>query len=143
MGRAAYDSYNTIKSKCASITTNTRTNINTNSQEKSTQHIQANKVSTIVKNTKVEDKNIYHENNNSSLDNDNNTEVFNYTMYSLVNSSNYSSCYSNVFFSHSNSTSNLAYHDIPTHDNFEKLLLLAHNKQIFKTKRSKYVHTSI
>ena len=67
------------------ITTNNRTNTNTNSQEKSTQHIQANKVSTIVKNTKVEDKNIYHENNNSSLDNDNNTEVFNYTMYSLVN----------------------------------------------------------
>ena len=64
-------------------------------------------------------------------------------MYSLVNSCNHSSCYSDVVSSHSNSTSTLAYHDIPTHDNFEKLLLLAHNKQILKTKRSKYVHTSI
>ena len=63
-------------------------------------------------------------------------------MYSLINSSNYSSCYSNVASFHSDYTT-LAYSDIPTHANFEKFLLLAHNKQTFKTKCSKYFHTSI
>ena len=92
---------------------------------------------------KVEDNNTSHDNDNSSLDNDNNTEVYNYTMYFLVNSSNCSSCYSNEASSHSGYTSASTHCDIHTHTNFEKLLLLAHNKQYFKTKCSKYFHTSI
>ena len=94
-------------------------------------------MSTIVKDMKVEDTNMSHDNDNSSLDNDNNTEASNYTMYSLVNPSNHSFCYSNVACLHSNHASTSAYHDIPTHAYFEKLLLLAHNKQKFKTKCSK------
>ena len=86
-------------------------------------------MSTIVKDMKVKDKYMIHDNDNSSLDNYNNTEVSNYTMYYLVNSSNYSSCYSNVVYSHSDYTSTLAHHDIPTHANLKKILLLAHNKQ--------------
>ena len=66
-----------------------------------------------------------HDNDNISLDNDNNTEVSNYIMHSLVNSSSYS----NVTSSHSDYNSTLAHHDIPTHANFEKFLLLVYNKQ--------------
>ena len=68
---------------------------------------------------KVEDNNMSKYNGNSSLDNDNNVEVSNYTVYSLVNSSNYSSCYSNVASSHSGYTSTLAHYDILTHTNFQ------------------------
>ena len=66
-----------------------------------------------------------HDNDNISLDNDNNTEVSNCTMYYLVNSSNYSSCYSSVAPSHSNSTSTLAHHDISTHTNFKKTTIIS------------------
>ena len=130
MGKTAHDTNNTTIPNNSSITTNTRINPNTINQGKAAQRIPANSVSTIVKDTKIEGKDISHDNDNSSFDNDNNTEVSNYTTYSLVNSSNYSSYYSNVASSHSNSTSTLAHHDIPTHTNFKKkLLLLAHNKQ--------------
>ena len=78
---------------------------------------------------KVEDNDISHNNDNSTLDNDDNTVVSSYTMHSLVNSYNYSTCYSNVASSHSEYTSTLAHHDIRTRANFEKLLLLAHKKQ--------------
>ena len=71
------------------------------------------------------------------------TQKFLIILLFLVNLSNYSSYYSNVASSHSNSTSTLSHHDIHTHANFEILLLLAHNKQTFKTKCSKYFHTSI
>ena len=141
LGEAAYESNNTTTPNHSSSTTNTRIKANTNNQGKFTQHIQANRVSTIVKDMKVEDTNMSHDNDNSSLDNDNNTEVSNYTMYSLVNSSNYSSYYSKIASSHSDYTSTLAYHYISTHTNFEEILLLAHNKQTFKTKCSKYLHT--
>ena len=129
LGKTAYDSNNTTTPNNSSSTTNTRIKATTNNQGKSTQHIQANRISTIVKEMKVEGNDMSHDNDNSSLDNDNNTEVSNYTMYYLVNSSNYSSCYSNVVYSHSDYTSTLAHHDIPTHVNLEKFLLLAHNKQ--------------
>ena len=84
-----------------------------------------------------------YDNDNSTLDNNNTTVVSSYTMHSLVNSYNYSTCYSNVASSHSDYTSTLAHHDIRTRANFEKLLLLAHNKQTFKTNYSKYFCTSI
>ena len=143
LGKAAYDSNNTTTPNNSSNTTNTRIQANRNDQGKSTQHIQANRVSTIVKDKNVEDNDISYDNDNSSLDNDNITEVSNYTMYSLVNSSNYSICYSNVDSSHSDCTSTFTHHDILTQTNFEKLLLLAHNKRTLKTKCSKYFHTSI
>ena len=81
-----------------------------------------------------------YDNDNSSLDNDNNTEVYYYTMYSLVRSSNHSSCYSNVASSHSDYTSTLSHRDMLI---LKRLLLPAHNNQTFKTKCSKYLHTSI
>ena len=143
MGKVACDSNNTTTPNNSSITTNTHINPNTNNQGTSTQRIQTDRVSSIVKNIEVEENDMSHDNDKRSLHNDNNTEVFNYTMYTLFNSSNYLSCYSNVASSHSNSTLPLAHHDIPTHANFEKLLLLAHNKQTFKTKCSKYFHTTI
>ena len=118
LGKATYDSNNTTTPNNSSSTTNTRIKTNTNNPGKSTHHIQANRVSTIVKDMKVEDNNMSHDNDNSSLDNNNNTEVSNYTMYSLINSSNYSSCYSNVASFHSDYISTLAYSDIPTHANF-------------------------
>ena len=117
MGEVAYDSNNTTIPNKSNITTNNRINPNTNNQGTSTQRIQANRVSTIVKDMKVEDKYMSHDNDNSSLDDDNNAEVSNYTMYSLVDSSNYSLCNSNVASSHSNYTSTSVHHDIPTHTN--------------------------
>ena len=141
--KTVYDSNNATTPKNSNITTNTRIKANINNQGNFTQHIQTKRVSNIVKDMKVEDNNILHDNNNSSIDNDNNTEVSNHTMYSLVHSSNYSSCYSNVVSSHSGYNSTLAHHDIPTHTNFRKLILLAHNKRTFTTKCSKYLHTSI
>ena len=133
MWKVVYDSDNITTPNNSSITTSTLANTNTNNQGKSTEHIQANRVSITVKDMKVEDKDMSHKNDKCSLDDDNNIEVSNCTMYYLVNSSNYSSCYSSVAPSHSNSTSALAHHDISTHANFKKLLLLAHNKQTFKT----------
>ena len=72
-----------------------------------------------------------YDNDNSTLDNDNTTVVTNYTMHSLVNSYNYSSCYSNVASTHSDYNSTLAYRNLSAHANFEKILLLVHNKQTF------------
>ena len=80
---------------------------------------------------KVEDNDMSHDNDNSCLDNDNNKEVSYYNMYSLVKSSNYSSCYSNVASTHSDYNSTLAYRNLSAHANFEKILLLVHNKQTF------------
>ena len=125
LGRAAYDSNNTSTSNGSSITTNTRTNTNTNNQGKSTLRIPANRVSTIVKDTKVKDKDVSHENGNISLDNDNNTEFSKYTMISLVASSDYSSCYSNVASSHSNYTLTSVHHDIPTNADLKKTSIIS------------------
>ena len=82
--KAVYDSNTTTTPNNLSSTTNTRIKANTNNQGTSTQHIQAHRVSTIVKDMKVEDNDMPHDNDNSSLDIDNNTEVSNYTMYSLL-----------------------------------------------------------
>ena len=53
LGKAAYDSNNTTTPNNRSSTTNTRIKANINNQGQSKQHIQANRVSTIVKNMKV------------------------------------------------------------------------------------------
>ena len=53
MGKAAHDSNNTTTANNSSSTTNTRIKANINNQGQSKQHIQANRVSTIVKNMKV------------------------------------------------------------------------------------------